>query len=258
MQEIVNIPVENIKVGKNALRMEFEEGTLDSISASIRRIGILVPLVVSKRDNGFCLIAGHRRLAAAIRVGMGTVPCIVRMGSEADAKEVSFAENLFRQDLTPIEVAGGIKDILEQKTMTKDELAAVMHRSKHWVISMVNMLAWPDDVLEAIHAGWLSISAGSNIALIGEDTYRAFLLKNAYENGVSARTTAAWLQAWRSMTPPEEAVEREPGPAERASVPAVPQAPCYICGEPHRTDGLAYIAVCLGCVGAIRGVRTGG
>ena len=129
-----------------------------------------------------------------------------------------------------------------------------MHHSKHWVIQMVNMLSWPDDVLQSIHAGWLSISAGSNLALINDDTYRDFLLRNAMEGGVSARTTAAWLQAWRSLVPQEVAVTREPGPADAASVPAIPQAPCYICGRAHRTDELAHIPVCLECCGVVRGV----
>jgi len=254
MAEIVEIPVEKIRVGVNALRMEFEDETLDDLRASIRRIGIVVPLLVSAEQDGYTLVAGHRRFAAAVLEDHRTVPAIVRDSSALDSKEVSFAENLFRQDLTPVEVAAGIKDVLEKKIMTVEELAAAVHHSKHWVTSMVDMLAWPDDVLQSIHVGWLSISAGSNLALITDDTYRDFLLRNAHENGASARTTAAWLQAWRSMEPVEVAVTKEPGPADRASVPAIPQAPCLCCMQVFRTDELAHVAICVGCINAIRGV----
>ncbi|MBA7582011.1 Nucleoid occlusion protein [subsurface metagenome] len=254
MAEIVEIPVEKIDVGDNALRMEFDDEEVSDLAASIRRIGIIVPLVVAAAGDSFSLVAGHRRLKAAANVGLSTVPCVVRKDSESGRREVSFAENLFRADLTPIEVAAGIKDVLENQTMTVDELAVAVHHSKHWVTSMIDMLSWPDDVLQSIHEGWLSVSAGSNLALINDDTYRAFLLRNAQENGASARTTAAWLQAWRSMEPVEVAVTAEPGPAAQASVPAIPQAPCLCCMQVFRTDELAHVAICVGCINAIRGV----
>lgn len=258
MAKVVEIPVEKIEVGQNALRMEFDDETLDDLRASIRRIGIIVPLVVSAAQDGYTLVAGHRRFKAAALEGQRTVPAIVRDTAALDAKEVSFAENLFRQDLTPVEVAAGIKDVLENETMTLDELAAAMHRSKHWVTQMVNLLSWPDDVLQAIHAGWLSVAAGSNIALINDDTYRGFLLKNAHEGGATARTTAAWLQAWRSMEPSDVAVTREPGPPGSAAAPAIPQAPCLCCMQVFRTDELAHVAICTACVSAIRGVGRSG
>ena len=254
MAEIVEIPVEKIRVGENALRMEFEDETLDDLRASIRRLGILVPLLVSAEQDGYTLVAGHRRFKAAVLESYRTVPAIVRDTAVLDDKEVSFAENLFRQDLTPVEVAAGLNDVLEKKTMTVEELAAAVHHSKHWVTSMVDMLTWPDDVLQSIHAGWLSISAGSNLALINDDTYRDFLLRNAHENGASARATAAWLQAWRSLVPVEVAITREPEPANVASVPKIPQAPCLCCMQVFRTDELAHVAICIGCISAIRGV----
>ncbi len=254
MAEIVEIPVEKIDVGDNALRMEFDDEEVSDLAASIRRIGVIVPLVVAAVGDRFSLVAGHRRLKAAANAGLATVPCIVRKDSESGRREVSFAENLFRTDLTPIEVAAGIKDILKNETMTLEELAKAVHRSTHWIAHMLDMLTWPDDVLQAIHDGWLSVAAGANIALINDDTYRGFLLKNAHEGGATARTTAAWLQAWCSMEPVEVAVNREPGPADAASIPAIPQAPCICCMQVFRTDELAHVAICTGCVAAIRGV----
>ncbi|MBA7562203.1 Nucleoid occlusion protein [subsurface metagenome] len=254
MAEIVEIPIEKIQVGDNALRMEFDDEEVSDLAVSIRRIGVIVPLVVAAVGDHFLLVAGHRRLKAAANAGLSAVPCLVRKDTESGRREVSFAENLFRRDLTPVEVAAGIKDVLDQETMTVDELAKMVHRSEHWVAHMLDLLTWPDDVLQAIHIGWLSVSAGANIALINDDTYRGFLLKNAQEGGVTARTTSAWLQAWRSMEPQEVAVTREPASAGAASIPAIPQAPCICCMQVFRTDELAHVAVCVGCVSAIRGV----
>lgn len=254
MAEVKDIPVEKIQVGDHALRMEAEEETLFSLAASIRRLGILVPLVCRAAGDSFELVAGHRRLAAAKQVGLRSVPVVVGEYDNAQSSEVSLAENLFRQDLTPVEVAAGLKDILDQGVMELPALAAAMHRSEHWVKNMVALLSWPADVLEAVHAGWLSVSAASNLALVTGDTYRDFLLRQAEQSGATARTTAAWLQAFRSMQPAEEAVQAPPVGGESPATPMVPQAPCICCSEVFRTDELSHVPVCVQCIKVIRGV----
>ncbi|GAH73034.1 unnamed protein product, partial [marine sediment metagenome] len=168
--------------------------------------------------------------------------------------EVSFAENLFRKDLSPIELAAAIKDCLDQKTLTVDELAAGLHRSCHWVQAQVSLLDWPADVLEVIHHGKISIAAASNLAAVHDNIYREFLVRQAVENGATARATAAWLQAWRSMAPAEEAITREPAAAGESVQPAVPQAPCIVCANVFRTDELSHVPVCVHCIHTIRDI----
>ena len=213
-----------------------------------------MPLVCMMEDDKPRLVAGHRRLAAAKKIGLSTVPVMFHKFKVAEAKEVSFAENLFREDLTPVEMAAGLKDTIESGAMTVDELAAAVHRSKNWVGSMIAMLVWPADVLAAIHEGWLSVSAGNNLANVLDDVYRDFLLKNAAESGATARTTAAWLQAWRSMQPVEDAIIAEPVAGEARAQPAVPQAPCICCGDVFRTDALSHVPACAPCIRVIREV----
>lgn len=254
MAEILQISIDRIKVANHVLRMEGEDDALNELSASIRRVGIIVPLVVSPAGDSFNLIAGHRRLAAAKRAGLQKVPCCEREDNASLGAEISFAENLFRKDLSPVEIAAGIKDVLDQGIMELDELAASMHRSEYWVNRQLSMLDWPADVLEVLHNGKISTAAASNIAMVSDDTYRAFLLRNAVDQGASARTTAAWLQAWRSSAPPQEAIEAEPVSGESRPTPMVPQAPCIVCGQVFRTDQLSHVPVCAGCINAIRQV----
>jgi len=252
--DVENIPLEKIKVGEYAQRVDAEDDGISELAASIRRVGVLVPLVVVATEDGFTLVAGHRRYMAACQAGLQTVPCINRSGSVADNKEVSFAENLFRKDLSSVELAAAMKDCLDQGTLGVDDLAAGLHRSISWVQSHVAILSWPADVLEAIHNGKLSLAAASNLAVVHDDIYRGFLVRQAVESGATARTTAAWLQAWRSMAPPEEAVTREPVPAGERATPAVPQAPCIVCGNVFRTDELSHVPVCVHCIHTIRSI----
>ena len=252
MPEIKEIPVEKIKAGEHALRLEAEDEGLDELAASIGRIGLLVPLIVRREADEYHLISGHRRYVAAGRIGMAAVPCIIRDSKAPESREVAFAENLFRQDLSPVEIASGIKDCLEHGVMDVPALAKAMHRTPYWLGQQVGMLSWPADVLAAVHAGWLSVSAASNLALVTDDIYRDFLLRNAADSGATARTTAAWLQAFRSMAPPEEAVQAPPVEGQLRTTPMVPQAPCLCCSQVFRSDQLSHVPICAPCIQAIR------
>ena len=250
------IELNKIKFGDNLGRMDFDDEEVEDLAVSIGRIGLINPIIVRKKDEMFEIIAGHRRFVAAQKCGIEKIPCYVHEGKETDATEITIAENLFRTDLTPVETACMVNDIINNDIMDLDQVAAAMHRSRRWVASQIDLLAWPDDVLEIVHKGKLSVSAASNLALVEDDKYREFLTRNAVDSGATARTTAAWLQAWRSMAPPEEAISAEPLPAGSAVLPAVPQAPCLCCGDIKRTDALATVLMCPQCIGAIRNAES--
>ena len=253
MLRIIEVAIEKVYTADHAVRMEINAEDVNGLTSSISRVGILSPLVVEKTDDGYNIICGHRRHKAALLANMKKVPCIVRDSKLADVKEITFAENFFRADLSPIEQAAAIKDVIDSGAMTVEQVAAGFHRSEHWVAQQVAILGWPDDVLAAVHTGSMSVAAASNLALVTDDNYRSFLVRNATESGITARVSAAWLQAWRSMAPPEEAIVSEPGPAGPAMVPAVPQAPCICCAEIKRTDSLSSVLMCANCINTVRG-----
>lgn len=254
MNEIKQIPIDKLRTGTHDTRLEIDDEGINDLAASIYRIGIIVPLLVCPDGDNYCIISGHRRFAAALRVGLSDLPCCVREDSGPVATEISIAENLFRADLTPLEQATAIKDIIDQKIMDIQQIAAAMHRSLHWVSAQLDILNWPADILEVIHNGMLSVSAASNLAFVEDKTYREFLLRNAVEQGATARTTAAWLQAWRAAMPPEKAITQPAvGTGDRAT-PALPQALCIVCNQLLRTDALAMVLICTGCLNAVRGV----
>lgn len=254
MNQSGQLPITEIQVGEHAQRIDAEDPDTIELAASIKRIGIINPLVVSNDDGVIRLIAGHRRIVAARMAGLTHVPCFVRASEKNVDAEISFAENFFRKDLSPIELACALKDCLANERMTIQGLAAGFHRSEHWVNSMIAIADWPGDVQEAIHNEKISVSAGGNLACVTEPTYRAFLIKNAVEHGATARTTAAWLQAWRAMQPPEEAITAEPVPPGAPQVPMVPQAPCLCCAQQFPVNMMSHVPVCGQCIPIIREV----
>lgn len=254
MKEVVEIPIGKIKVGEHEQRLEKEDQDINSLAESIRRIGVLSPLMVRSDKDGFHLVAGHRRIMAAKLAGLTNIPCIMSNCSRNVENEICFAENFYRKNLSPVELACALADVLGKGEMTVSELADGFHKSEHWVRSMIAIGDWPVDVQEAIHNERLSVSAGSNLAVVTDDTYRAFLVKNAIEAGATARTTASWLQAWRAMQPASEAITSGPVAAGAPAQPIIPQAPCLACGEIFPVDRMSHVPLCGDCIKLIRQV----
>lgn len=257
MDEIVEIPIQKIRVGDYEQRIEIEDETLHGLVSSISRLGLLYPCIVVGEGDKFLLLEGHRRLAACKLLGKQTVKCLVSDLEKATEAEVAFAGNFFRKDISPVELSGALKDCLHKETMTVEEIAAGFDRSVHWVESMVAIADWPADVLKAIHEKAISVSAAHNLALVTDEVYRAFLVQNAVEQGATARTTAAWLQAWQTMQPAEEAITAEPVPSGAPQTPLVPQAPCLCCSQLFEVNMMSHVPVCGGCIQILRTVCTG-
>ena len=258
MDEIKQIPVSEILVGESEQRLGYEDSSIDSLAKSISRIGIINPLVLARDADGLHLIAGHRRLLAAKLAGLNDVPCIVRVSEKEVDSEITFAENFFRKDLSPVELACAIKDCYEKATLTVKEIAAGFHRSEHWVHSMMAIADWPGEVQEASHEKLLSVAAASNLAIVTDETYRGFLVRNAVEQGATARTTASWLQAWRAMQSQEEAITAEPVKVGSSQLPTVPQAPCFFCSEVYKVNEVSHVPICGACIQTIRQVGVSG
>ena len=107
-------------------------------------------------------------------------------------------------------MAVAVVALIKEGGMDREQVAAVCHRPIAWVTEQEEILSWPTDAQKAVHDGWLSVSAASNIALIHDDAHRALLLARVKEKGITSRTTASWLQAWRSTISCPETKQAEP------------------------------------------------
>lgn len=255
MLELQKIPISKLEVGQHRQREEGEDEDIVELAASIKRIGIIQPILVQKEGDTLHLVSGHRRILAALRVGLQDIPCIVEDSSKARATETAFAENFFRRDPSPVEQAAAIRECLEEEIMSIEELAKGLHRSQQWIRAQAQMTTWAPEILQAIHLKQISVSAASNLAQITDPQYRAFLLHNAVENGATARATAGWLQAWQLNRPPGEALTQAPVDGVIPAATVVPQAPCLFCCNVFRTDALNYMGVCGQCLGDFQEAR---
>lgn len=252
MMETKEIPLRLLDVGSHEQRFGYDDEEQNQLTASLRTEGILIPLIIRPQGDRYVIVDGHRRRQAAEALGLESLPCQIQTSDAAAATRASFIANFLRKDPTPIELAVAITKAIESGSDSEEAIAATLKRSVDWVKRQAALLQWPEDVLQAIHHGQLSIAAASNLAMVEDTAYRSYLLENAIQNGATARTTAAWLQAWRASQPLETALAAEPAPAPNAPRPMLPQAPCLCCGQVHRTDELSHVPLCGPCIQRVR------
>ena len=130
-------PIEDIEPNPFQPRLEFSNSELDEMVNSVREKGIITPLLVSRRETGYQIIAGERRWRAAQKAGLKRVPVVVREVTPTESLELALIENIHRKDLNPIEEALAYRKLLEESGVTQDSLAKRLGRDRS---SMTNLL----------------------------------------------------------------------------------------------------------------------
>lgn len=179
------LPIGYVYPNPHQLRSSIEEEGLEELAASIGDIGILEPLLVYKKGRKrYLLIAGHRRLAAAQRAGLNSVPCIVVDLSEDEVLHYSLIENLQRADLTPFEEAFAIKHLIDQTGMTYREMAARIGKSAGFISDRLALLTLPKDIQEAVAEGKLSLRKALALSEIPVERVRLKLMEQGAGGGI--------------------------------------------------------------------------
>ena len=139
-KRVLRLEVESIRPNPRQPRRLFDEGALRELAASIRRHGVVQPLVVRRRSDGWELVAGERRLRAARLAGLATVPCVEAEVDERESALLALVENLQRRDLHYFEEAAAIANYLRQTRSTQEEAAAELGRSPSAVANKLRLL----------------------------------------------------------------------------------------------------------------------
>lgn len=162
---LVEAAVRSIRPNPNQPRTVFDEESLAELVFSIKEVGLLQPLVVRRTAAGFELIAGERRLRAAKKAGLKTVPVLVRETGDDEMLRDALLENLHRAQLTPLEEAAAYQQLLADFGCTQEQLAARLGRSRPQVTNTLRLLSLPAPVQRRVAAGVLT--AGHARALLG-------------------------------------------------------------------------------------------
>lgn len=186
---VLKINPERIVINPHQPRTHFAEAALKDLADSIKQHGILQPLTVTKKDGGFELIAGERRLRAAKLVGLREVPVIVREEKEQKKLELALIENLQREDLNPLEAARAYRRLIDEFNITQEEAAHKLGKARSSVANALRLLTLPNAVQEALAGGKISEAhAKYLLGLEGEAKQLNMLKKIMRQNLTVAET----------------------------------------------------------------------
>src|SRR5205809_673754 len=163
------VPINEIVPNPEQPRRHFDDEALSLLADSIRRHGLLQPLVARRIAGRYELIAGERRLRAAVRAGLERLPVIVREARAEDRLELALIENVQRENLTALEEAEAYRQLLDQHGLTQDELAERVGKSRPAITNSLRLLGLPDAVKALLESGELSAGhARAVLAIEGE------------------------------------------------------------------------------------------
>lgn len=210
---LIEVPVRRISPNPHQPRQHFDEELLSDLTESVKAIGVLQPLLVRDLGDGaYELIAGERRWRAAQRAGLDTVPAIVKVGDTMASVEQALVENLHRQDLTPLEEASAYQQLLSDFSLTHDDVARRVGKSRAAITNTLRLLNLPPGVQKLLADGRLT--AGHAKALLGtpDRAFQEGLAKRVVDEGLSVRAVEEAIRLREGRVPDPTPT---PTPSER-------------------------------------------
>jgi len=183
------VDLDSIVPGPMQPRTHFDEASLQSLADSIRSHGIVQPLLVRRRGDGFELIAGERRWRAARLAGITRVPVVVKEVPDESLLEIALIENIQRENLNPIEEALAYKKLIETVGLTQESLASRVGRDRSYITNYLRLLRLPDDLQQLVKEGRLSTGHARTLLALSHADLQRRLARQIIDHGLSVRAT---------------------------------------------------------------------
>lgn len=210
--DVHEISVGQITPNPKQPRTDIDEEAVAELADSIKKVGVLQPVIVRPMGDGYQIVAGERRWRAARQAGFERVPVRVVSISETEALEIALIENLQREDLNPIEEARGYRRLLTDHQMTQAELADKVSKSRSAVTNALRLLDLPEEVQTFVYDGKLSPGHARAILGVPDEGLRLKLAEKLVGEGLSVREAENLARLYAA------------GQAERAPRPQTPKA----------------------------------
>ena len=193
-RRVLSLPAAEIRPNPRQPRQTFDEGGLRELASSIRRHGILQPLTVRRRPEGWELVAGERRLRAAKLAGLATVPCIETAVDDGESALLALVENLQRRDLHYFEEAAAIADYLKRSGVTQEEAAAQLGRSPSALANKLRLLRLSPDCREALTAGGLTERLARALLRLEDESERLSAIRHIVDRQLNVAQTEQYVE----------------------------------------------------------------
>jgi ParB/RepB/Spo0J family partition protein len=213
-----------------AMRETFEAEQMEDLAASIRDLGVIMPIVVKPAGGRYEICDGHRRYLAAIRAGLATIPAVLQQANGTSGEAIKIHANAFREDVNPAEEARYLDQVLERDCAGDiDQLCALTHLARSYVEGRLLLLEGDPDVFTAIRERKISLAVARELNRVKDRGYRLMYLDAAIRGGATARLVAEWRIKSDSIMP-ADAPDSGNGANQYTGLPApVTSMTCLCC-----------------------------
>ncbi|MCM3493925.1 MULTISPECIES: ParB/RepB/Spo0J family partition protein [Paenibacillus] len=185
--KVVEIPLTQLRANPYQPRKTFNDEAIQELAESIRQHGVIQPIIVRSVLKGYEIIAGERRFRASQYCGKATIPAVVRSFSDQQVMEIALIENLQRENLNAMEIAVAYQGLMEQFSLTQEELSLKVGKSRSHIANFLRLLSLPEEVKENVSRGTLSMGHARAIVGIKDPVLVKQLAKQCVEQEWSVR-----------------------------------------------------------------------
>lgn len=208
--KVIEIPLKQLRANPYQPRKTFHDESIQELAASIREHGVIQPIIVRTVIKGYEIIAGERRWRASQQCGKESIPAVVRDFTDQQVMEIALIENLQREDLNAIEIALAYQGLIEQFSLTQEELSVKVGKSRSHIANFLRILHLPKEVKEYVSRGTLSMGHARAIAGLKSDEQKKELAKQTINNRWSVRELEEAIQRLDEKKTERPSVKRNP------------------------------------------------
>lgn len=201
---ITNVEISLIEPNINQPRKEFSPEALQEMSESIKKYGVLQPIIVRKVVGGYQIIAGERRWRASKEAGLKEIPCIIKDVEEILTAEIAITENIQREDLNAIEEAMAYKSLIDKYDLTQEQVSKSVGKSRPYIANLLRLLSLDDRVIILISNGEISTGHGKALLQLNDKDKQYEVADLIVEKELSVRATEKLVKELNDNTTTKE------------------------------------------------------
>ena len=186
---VIEIDIESITPNLFQPRKNFDKEKMEELKGSIKKHGIIQPIVARKMVNGYEIVAGERRLKAAKEIGLKKIPAIIKSINNEKSLEIALVENIQREDLNPVEQANAFKRLIDEFKLTQQELAEATGKSRALVTNTIRLLKLNPAIQKNISEGKISFGHAKLLLSIEDEEVQKAVCDRIIANDLSVRET---------------------------------------------------------------------
>ncbi len=192
---VIELKINQIEPNAGQPRKYFDDEKLVQLSESIKQNGIIQPIIVKKNESNYIIIAGERRWRAAKLAGISTIPALIKDYTEQQVMEIALIENLQREDLNPIEEADAFINLMNEFSLTQEQIAEKIGRSRSSIANTIRLLGLSNDVKKMIISGDLTSGHARTLVIIQNDELQKTAADYIVNNKLSVRETENYIKS---------------------------------------------------------------